>query len=500
MTKNFKDILKGSGVILSMTIGGAFIGFLLRMMLTRRLEVEDFGLFYAIIGFLSPISLLKNFGVNRAMTKFLPEFQQAGSLNRMKEALNWGMLVSITTSLMVTLPFFFLSNWISEGFFHAPQASEYFRIMLVYLVIGTMGGVFAAFFHGLKRPLLLSFRSLFPPLFILSVVFFYAGVNLSELCFVYLSAEAIVLFFSIFVLLRVFPYFRINSSLSLSGFKKLLSFGLKAMSSPLVNRIFGRLDIILLTYFQSLSQVGFYSAAQPFSRLFMIFGSSVGKMMLPYSSEIFASGNKSELKKIIHNLQRLTLFLLMPIAIVFFLFSAQLLFILFGKSYEAGSLVVRLLVIGTLIHSLTIINTNVLTGIGHPLKVTKMTALSSTFNLGGNILLIPFWGMDGAAISSLFSYAVMFTASCGYMKSLLGQSFDLGLLVRIFLSSTVMILLLLGVKIFITGNIWKILLVFFPIASILYLLASLVLGIVKKEEIRRIIMKKEPKVLIRNDE
>jgi len=469
-----------------MTILGAFLSFLVRMILTRRLSVEDFGLFYAIIGFFAPLGPLKNLGFSRAITKFLPEFNRDGNLHSMKEALNWGVIISLTTSFVLIFPLFFLAEQIGKGFFQSPIASESFKIMLLYFGIGTLVGVFSSFFHGLKKPMLLSFRSVFIALFVLVAVFFFSELDLSRLCIIRVSAEAIALFFSLYILLKIFPYFTIPSSLSLTGFKKLLSFGLKAISSPLVNRIFGRLDIIILTYFQGLSQVGFYSAAQPFSRLFMMFGSSIGKMVLPYSSEIFSAGNKKELQGIIENLQRLILFILMPVAIVFFLFSTQLLEIFFGRSYEAGSLVVRLLVIGTLLHSLTIVNTNVLTGIGHPLKITKLTAWSSMFNLCGNLLLIPFWGMNGAAMSTLISYLVMFWVSCRYMKSLVGHSFDWGLLARIFLSSLIMIATLECAQLIMTQNIWFIFSTFLPLSFILYLLMSLLLGIFKIEEIQKI--------------
>ncbi len=259
------------------------------------------------------------------------------------------------------------------------------------------------------------------------------------------------------------------------------------MTSPLVNRVFGRLDIIILTYFHNLSQVGFYSAAQPFARLFIIFGSSIGKMIMPFSSESFASGDKEKIQEVINKLQRLILLFLMPVAIVIFLFSSQLLELLFGRNYQAGSLVVRLLVAGALIHSLTIINTHVIIGVGEPLKVTKLTTINSLFNLGGNLLLIPLWGMDGAALSTFIAYWAMFWASCRYMRSLVGQFFDWGLLAKICLSSLFMALVLKGAQIFITNDIWKLLIIFVPLSSALYLSVGMIFGLFRMNEVQMLI-------------
>ena len=483
MNRSLKTIIGGSITIFSMTLGAAFFGFLVRMMLTRKLSVEDFGLFYAILAFVAPIGLLKNFGVNRALIKFIPEYQQAGDQDKTKEALNWAAIISLLTSLVVVIPFFFLSDWLGKVFFHSQLVSDFFRIMLIYFILSTIGGVFSSFFNGLKRPFLLSSRSFLTAILILGAVFFVKELQLIDLCIIHVATHGVVVCFSAFALLRIFPYFKIHSSMTFTGIKRLLSFGLKAMTSPLVNKFFGRLDIILLTYFKNLAEVGFYSAAQPFARLFTIFGSSIGKMLFPYSSEIYYSRDKKELQGIISNLQRLMLFILAPIAIVFLLFSSQLLNILFGQVYQAGSLVVRLLVIGTLVHSFTIINTNVISGIGHPLKVTRLMLLNSLLNLTGNLLLIPAWGMDGAAISTLVAYWAMFFASCRYIKLLVGHSFDWKLLAKISLSSLLMVLILQAVKTFITEDFLVLFSVFIPLSCLVYLSFCLLSGVFSRVEI-----------------
>ena len=220
--------------------------------------------------------------------------------------------------------------------------------------------------------------------------------------------------------------------------------------------------------------------------MFAILGSSVGKMIFPYSSEVFASGKKGELKEIISQLQRTLLFMITPVAIIFFMFSEDFLSLFFGHQFREGSGVVRLLVAGALIHTLTIINVNTLNGIGHPLKVTKLVILNSSINLGGNILFIPVWGMEGAAISTLIAYWIMFWGSSRYIKSLVGHSFKWGLLARVLLSSLSMVIILIGGQIFITDNFWILFIIFLPLSFTLYLLASFVFGLISREEFARI--------------
>ncbi|MFC1814716.1 flippase [Thermodesulfobacteriota bacterium] len=489
MNKSLKNILRGSSTIALMTLAAAILGFFIRIMLTRKLSLEDFGLFYAVLAFLAPVGLLKNLGVNKAVTKFLPEFMVKGEWENIKESIHWAIIVSIGTSLIAVSTFFLLADWLGAVYFNTDKAAPFLKIMLLYFLISTLGGVFSAFFNGMKKPLLLSSRAVLINVLILLWVYLANDLNVIFIAHINIVAEVIVLAFLILMFFQVFDYFNISSSMSMSGLKKLFSYGLPATTTPIVNKVFGRLDIVVLTYFKSLSEVGIYSAAQPFARLFAIIGSSVGKMIFPYSSEVFSLGKKGELKEIIGQLQRMLLFILAPIAVIFIVFCGDFLLHIFGRQFQEGSLVVRLLVVGGLIHTLTIINVNVLNGIGHPLKVTKLVALNSSLNLGGNILFIPIWGMGGAAVSTLISNWMMFWGSCLYIKSLVGYRFNWGFLVRILFSALIMIAVLLTAQLYIADNLLILFTVFVPLSFISYLSISLFLRVIRKVEVQWVIQK-----------
>ena len=484
-----KDLLRGSLTIALMSLAAAFLGFLIRIVLARKLSIEDFGLFYAVLAFLIPVGLLKNLGINRAIIKFIPEFQARGEWGRIKESIHWAIIVSIGTSLITVTVFYLLSDWLGDVFFKIDKAGPFFRMMLLYFLISTLGGVFSSFFNGLKKAFLLSSRAVLINLLILAAIYLVDNLNMRLLAFIHIGAEGLILLFFILMFFLVFDYLNTSSSMSVKGLKTLFSYGLPATTTPVVNKIFGRLDMIVLTYFKSLNEVGVYGAAQPFARLFAIVGSSVGKMIFPYSSEISSLGEKGTLNHMIGQLQRLFLFLLAPVAVFFIVFCGDLLSLLFGGQFEEGSWAVRLLVVGGFIHTLTIINVNVLNGTGHPLKVTKLVALNSSVNIAGNILLIPFWGIEGAAASTLISNWSMFWGSCRYLGSLIGLLFDWRLFTRILFAALFMILILVMAQSYVTGNIWILFFIFFPVSLLFYLSVCLGTRIIHWQELRWILRK-----------
>ena len=50
MSKNYaRHIAKGAGVVFLFTVAASFLGYLIRLLLTRQLSVADYGLFYALL-------------------------------------------------------------------------------------------------------------------------------------------------------------------------------------------------------------------------------------------------------------------------------------------------------------------------------------------------------------------------------------------------------------------------------------------------------------------
>ena len=70
-----KIAFKGALIVLVTSLFAAFLGYLVRVLLARNLSVEQFGLFYAVFSFLGLIGIFKSLGFDKAITKFIPEFQ-----------------------------------------------------------------------------------------------------------------------------------------------------------------------------------------------------------------------------------------------------------------------------------------------------------------------------------------------------------------------------------------------------------------------------------------
>ncbi|MEM2460231.1 MAG: oligosaccharide flippase family protein, partial [Candidatus Hadarchaeales archaeon] len=111
-----KRLLRGSTLVFLCMVASTFVAFLLRMFLARSLGVEGYGLFYSVFFFVSFFLLFRDLGLNSALVKFIPEFRVKGDLSSLRSSLFLVFLFQSFSSLLLFVPLFLLSGWLSSSF------------------------------------------------------------------------------------------------------------------------------------------------------------------------------------------------------------------------------------------------------------------------------------------------------------------------------------------------------------------------------------------------
>jgi stage V sporulation protein B len=114
------------------------------------------------------------------------------------------------------------------------------------------------------------------------------------------------------------------------------------------------------------------------------------------------------LQRTIREINRYTLLLLLPMVVLICVSADSLLPLLFGHSYQDGGNALRILIVGVALLILFRIFTTVLVGVTSPTQVTVMTVTMILLDIGLNLVLIPRYGITGAALASTLSSAFGF--------------------------------------------------------------------------------------------
>ncbi|HYX57267.1 MAG TPA: polysaccharide biosynthesis C-terminal domain-containing protein, partial [Nitrososphaeraceae archaeon] len=127
---------------------------------------------------------------------------------------------------------------------------------------------------------------------------------------------------------------------------------------------------------------------------------SVGRAILPTTSEKTEGRNEQDLSVAVNSAFRLSIVLSGFIYIVLLISPAQVLSLL-SKEYAAASQVLGILVLTAIGSSLTTFIYFMLNGMGKPQWVARISIISSSMEIGLAFLLVPYFGIWGASIALL---------------------------------------------------------------------------------------------------
>jgi len=187
--------------------------------------------------------------------------------------------------------------------------------------------------------------------------------------------------------------------------KMLTSFGSRLMGANSINLIQNQADSLLIGYFLTASDLGYYTAAISLSRFFWRVPQSIQTVSYPTTSEYWAKGKYDSLNKMIDKSMKYSAYILLPMGLAIWFFARDIITFLFGYDFLPAVLPLQILLIGMVINGITARPIGgFFPGIGRPGLSLIIVSISSTVNILLNVLLIPPLGITGAAIATTISF------------------------------------------------------------------------------------------------
>lgn len=430
MTNFTRFAVTGTVIVFIISIIGAFLGYLVRFVLARNLSVQDYGLFYSVFSFLAFFVFIKSFGLDRSIANFIPEFHYKKENDKIKSLIIYVAIIQFITNSIIIVGIYLLSNFLSINYFHTPKADTVLKLMAIAFFIDNFVFILKFSFQGFQKMALFASIDLVRMLLILVIILI--GFKLNYGIFgpvtAYIVVPALLLIFYTPILIKkIFQdFFSSKLILNLKLFKGFISNGIYMMAGDIGWLVLGYTDIIMLTYFTNLTNVGLYNVALPTANMLTYFPRAAAGVLLPLSAELWARQAKIFLKAGIEMLYKYSIIVILPIVLIMFSFTEILLNVLFGKQYLPAALPMKILSIGMIFATLYIINASFLVGIGNPKLSSIIVYIGGTLNFISNLILIPIIGMTGAAITTSISYFVMTIIGISAIRKHIGISLPIG--------------------------------------------------------------------------
>jgi O-antigen/teichoic acid export membrane protein len=478
-----KKLLFDAGLLFIVGIFASILGYVIRMVLSRQLSLYDFGLFYAVFAFVGFFVVFRDLGLSVSLMKFIPEFLVRKENDKVKSSIKFVVFFNLVISLVFVLIFILLSSYLAENYFKNSLAKPLLIILSIYFIFYSIYRVLMNIFVGFQRSEFYSLDLFFINLFVLGGIFIFSKLGVFSPAISYLAAAFFGVIFGGIVFLKLFNYFKYKEDYSGKLRFRLFSYGLPLLLAALGYIVIGQIDVLMLTGFRSLSEVGIYSVVLPTAMLLITLGSSMAEAILPYISEHWASKNYTQLKKVINEIYQKAFVIIVPAGLVLFIFSDLILGTLFGSEFISGSVALKILSLGAIFFSVATINGNIISALGKPRMVTGIVLLATLLNVLVNLILIPVYGITGAAIATTLSYLLILILSSYYIRKFISVKIPLFKWLKTFIAGFLFIYVVSFLGNVLEFNLWLEAFTSLVLGLVVYLVLISVLKVMKLREI-----------------
>lgn len=263
------------------------IVFFFTILSAKILNVEQFGEFTYYFTFILLLTMLSDFGISSAISKFVAEYNYK-KRNKINSVTGSSFFILIILSILITI----LSIFYGKIFFNNLKLF-YILLPLVFLVPAV--SIFDGIFRGLQKFKILANISIFSALF--SIVPFYWLIKFKG---VEGLALGYIVFYSVMGLFNAIAYLKINRKefgkfkVDLPITKNVLRYSYYLGLASLSYFMFSRFTIILLGHFGFVEELAYYEIISKFESIFLVPFFIIGHVLAPSITRLYQKNKLSE--------------------------------------------------------------------------------------------------------------------------------------------------------------------------------------------------------------
>jgi len=410
-----KDILRGSLIIFIFKIFGAISLFLTYILIPRYYGVEAFGIFNIILGLLMIGTVISRIGLDTYVLRIISTLDE--NKKEISLFLKSILKILVLSSLFVSLLIFLFLEPINTYLFKSIDATSYLIGLSLVILPYTFFNVFPEIFRGFDDIKLYSFfRNLLQNLTLvillgLGIVF---SIEYTPVDILYLTV--IIIFILISSVLYFFLQKRdVNLFISGKYHKKILKNSYPMFLAASVMFIMSYIDSFMIAYYLDEYQVGIYSACINLSMIITFIPIAIGGFISPKVAKAYTANNIQEVKNIFKNSLIIIIIVTVPIFFVIYVYAESLLG-LFGAAFTVATTTL-------LITNIAFLSEALCGPVGFVMNMTdnqhlfmRILIISLIINIVFNAMLIPIYGINGAAIAMMLSMFFWTIGSLIFLK------------------------------------------------------------------------------------
>ena len=393
------NLLSGSSVVLLFKVLGALSGYAFAFLAGKLLGPTSFGTYELAFTALMILGTLGRLGLDGVLVKMLSEWKSTQDFGKIKSLYQQVMLHGLIWSLLLGLTLYVMAPIIAP-FFGGESLVVSFKSAALGLPFFLFLTLNIEAIRGFKKMIAFAvFQN--GTVLLLASLFLYLGIEMHN-SWLALPMNSFVASLAIVSVGSGLTYRRIQrnvigkTQVDRIAMKGIYKIAIPMLVSGALFYVISWTDVLMVGFFIDERAVGIYRIAFKVATLVTFTQFAINSFLAPAISELHTSGGKDSFRRLIRQVGIINFWMAVPVATVIFVFPHFLLG-LFGPEYPEAISTLRILGMGQLINALCGPVLYILNMTGKEKDSQNIMLYVTIVNVVLNAILIPIYGIYGAA-------------------------------------------------------------------------------------------------------
>ncbi|MGB9372348.1 MAG: oligosaccharide flippase family protein [Halobacteriota archaeon] len=386
----------------------ALSGIILLPILTKTLPITSYGSWALIAATISLLPMIASLGLRQTVIRFLAASKDK---HEIQEAFYSLVFVVFVAALVVSGPFFILAHTIAASLFNNDVATALiFPLNIFFACLNVFILHFFLVFQQAKKYSALTFLEAYAQVALVAL-FVLLGYGLLGAVIGLLLEQLFVFFLTMYLIL-------VQIGFAIPKFartREYLAFGLPLMPGDVSFWIANSSDRYLIGIFLGVAAVGYYSPAYALGATIALISDALTLLLPAVLAKHYDEDRVEDVRTIMKYSLKYYAGIAIPCAFAVSVLSKPLLLVLATPQIAAnGYLVTPFVAAGALLLGAYVLFAQVVTLKKKTAYIGTIWVLSAALNFGVNLVLIPYFGIIGAALTTFIAFLLAFVLTAVY--------------------------------------------------------------------------------------
>jgi O-antigen/teichoic acid export membrane protein len=461
-----------------------FLAIITITVVPRYLGVDAYGQLNFVLSFLGIFMIITDLGINTLIFRDVSKNKKLLG-KYFNNFLPFKLILFLISAILIVLLTFVLNK--------PSVVNNLFYILIIYLLFSVLSGYLTVFYNSMQDN---KFYAIYEAINKVSYVLFifliiYLNFGVIGILFAQIFSLILGFLFLAFFFKKYIP--KVNFKLNPKFIKQKLYLSWPFALNFLFYNVYFHFDKILISLIINDYSVGLYAISYSFLGFLM---SVVGLIALVFFPVLSKYSFSKDLPRIFNKYLKLVSIVIVPLSFGAILLSKEIIYLVFGASYVGGNLAFKIIMLFCLFSAINSTFNNLFIVHHFEKYFLKLLFIASVSNVVLNLIVIPFYGIVGAAITTLVSELIILIGAITFIKNKIKGIKIIDQLVLPLISGTLMIFGLFVIRFFNPSGFLKNnfdVLIYAFIGGLIYFSFILLFKVVTKKEISSIyhlVMKK----------